>query len=117
MFPSGNQWFETLKCQGVIQIKGKSVEFNRQRLYQNPTFLDRICRNLARELVDNRAHLNMFDRVAGHERSAIFAHDLARFDGTRKTSPCMSAHIETDINSNVRLNTSLKKNGENAFVR
>lgn len=115
MTRSGKQWFQTLKDSKVIEERKNHINFNRNRLYENAVFLDKICANLADELVMKGAHLSTMDRVAGAAKCAIFAHDLARQISTRRALPCLSAHLKKVGSIEYLLNVRLKKTERTTF--
>ena len=112
---SGKQWFQSLKDAKVIVVRKNHINFTRNRLYENAVFLDKICANLADELVMKGGHLSIMDRVAGGAKCAIFAHDLARQISTRRSLPCLSAHLEKVGSLQYSLNVRLKKTERTIF--
>ena len=109
MCRSGSQWFQTLKSVGIIHEMNGFIVFNRNRLYEGAVFLDTLCANLADCLIKHDAHLSTMDRVAGGAGCSIFAHDLARQVGTRRSLPCLSSHVIKDYIHGIKLNTPLKE--------
>lgn len=105
---SGTQWFKTLETLGVIKKHEHQILFSRDRLYENPVVLDRICGVLGSELEKNDAHLNTIDRVVGHFESVQLAHSLARLDGARKAIPRLCAYAQKDPIVGFKLSASLK---------
>jgi hypothetical protein len=104
----GSQWFKSLKNLEIIQGENELL-FSRSKLYEGAVFLDGLCAKLTNELVAADAHLSTIDRVAGGLNSSIFAHDLARQIGKARSLPCLSAHLVSNGEFKIKLNTKLKE--------